>query len=376
MATNDYYRTLGVPRNASEQEIKTAFRKLALKCHPDRNPGNKDSEAQFKEAGEAYGVLSDTEKRRIYDQYGAEGLKAGGGRGPGGFGGFQNADMGDIFGDIFDNLFTDSGGGHRRPRSRRGADLKYSAEISLEEAFSGVKVPVTFDRTEVCGVCGGTGAKPKTGLKKCPTCRGAGRVQYAQGFFSFSQTCPDCGGQGEVVTSPCKECSGSGQEKKTASLNIKIPAGADEGTTLRVSGAGDAGLKGGDSGDLYVQVRLKHHLHFSRDGADLLYNCRLTLAQAALGGDVQVPTIDGPRMTIKIPAGTQYGKVFRLREKGMPHPGLKQRGDLLVRAELEVPTDLTPRQIELLEELGKTFGHEPPPREEKEEKGFFKKILG
>jgi len=374
MSTNDYYRTLGVPRNASEQEIKTAFRKLALKCHPDRNPGNKDSEAQFKEAGEAYEVLSSTEKRRIYDQFGAEGLKAGGGRG--GFGGFQSADMSGIFGDIFDNLFTDAGGGHRRARSSRGADLKYEAEISLEEAFTGVKVPVNFDRTEVCGVCGGTGAKPKTGLKKCPTCRGAGRVQYAQGFFSFSQTCPDCGGQGEVVTAPCRECGGSGQEKKAVSLNIKIPAGADEGTTMRVSGAGDAGPKGGDSGDLYVQVRLKHHSHFSRDGADLLYNCRLTVSQAALGGDVQVPSIDGPKVTIKIPSGTQHGKVFRIHDKGMPMPGARERGDLLVRAEVEVPTCLTPRQVELLEELAKTFGHEVPVREKEGEKGFFKKILG
>ncbi|MFA6433399.1 MAG: molecular chaperone DnaJ [Elusimicrobiales bacterium] len=374
MATNDYYRTLGVPRNASEPEIKTAFRKLALKYHPDRNHGNKDAEAQFKEIGEAYEVLSTPEKRRIYDQFGAEGLKAGGGRGPGGFGGFQNADMGDIFGDIFDNLFTDAGGGHRRPRSRRGADLKYTAEITLEEAFAGVKAPVNFDRTEVCAVCGGTGAKARTSLKKCPTCRGAGRVQYAQGFFSFSQTCPDCGGQGEVVTAPCKECGGSGQEKKSVSLNIKIPPGADDGTTLRVSGAGDAGLKGGDSGDLYVEVRLKHHPHFSRDGSDLLYNCRLTVAQAALGGEVRVPIIEGSQMTIKIPPGTQHGRVFRVHDMGMPRTDSRQRGDLLVKVEVEIPTDLTARQRELLEELGRTFGHEPPLKEKEE--GFFKKILG
>lgn len=377
MATNDYYRTLGVPRNASEQEIKTAFRKLALKYHPDRNQGNKDAEAQFKEIGEAYEVLSSPDKRRIYDQFGAEGLKASGGRGAGGF---RSADMGDIFGDIFDNLFTDGGGGHRQPRSRRGADLKYGVEITLEEAFSGVKVPIKFDRTEVCGACGGTGAKPKTGLKKCPTCRGAGRVQYAQGFFSFSQTCPDCGGQGEVVTAPCQECGGSGQEKKSASLNIRIPAGADDGTTLRVSGAGDAGLKGGGSGDLYVEVRLKHHPHFSREDSDLIYNCHLTIAQAALGADVQVPTIEGAKMTIKIPAGTQYGKVFRIHDKGMPQTGTKHRGDLLVRAQIEIPTDLTSRQVELLEELCKTFGHEPPQKEKakenNEDKGFFKKILG
>jgi len=378
MATNDYYRTLGVPRNASEQEIKTAFRKMALKYHPDRNQGNKDSESQFKEIGEAYEVLSTPEKRRIYDQFGAEGLKAnGGGRGPGGF---HNADMGDIFGDIFDNLFTDGGGGHRQPRSRRGADLKYAAEITLEEAFNGVKVPVNFDRTEICGICGGTGAKPRTGLKKCPTCRGAGRVQYAQGFFSFSQTCPDCGGQGEVVTTPCQECGGSGQEKKSAALNIKIPAGADEGTTLRVSGAGDAGLKGGGSGDLYVEVRLKHHPHFSRDGVDLVYNCRISIVQAALGAEVQVPTIEGAKMTIKIPSGTQYGKVFRIHDKGMPHTDSKHRGDLLVRTQIEIPTDLTPKQKELLAELGQTFGHEPPPaekeKEKEEDKSFFKKILG
>jgi len=226
MASNDYYRTLGVARNASDEEIKSAFRKLALKCHPDRNPGNKDSEDQFKEIGEAYEVLSTPEKRRVYDQFGAEGLKAGGGRGQGGFGGFPGADLGDVFGDIFDNFFTDAGGGRRRPRARRGADLKYDVEITLEEAFTGVKAPVNFERTEICEVCGGTGAKPKTGLKKCATCRGAGRVQYAQGFFSFSQTCPDCGGQGEVVAVPCRDCGGAGRQKKSRFSEHKDPPGS------------------------------------------------------------------------------------------------------------------------------------------------------
>lgn len=375
MSTNDYYRTLGVARNASDDEIKTAFRKLALKCHPDRNPGNKDSEAQFKEIGEAYEVLSSPEKRRIYDQFGADGLKAGAGRGPGGFGGFQGADFGDLFGDIFDNIFAGGGGGQGRPRARRGADLKYDVEITLEEAFSGVKVPVNFERTEVCVTCGGTGAKAKTGLKKCATCRGSGRVQYAQGFFSFSQTCPDCGGQGEVVAAPCKDCGGSGRQKKSASLNIKIPHGADEGATLRVSGAGDAGLRGGGSGDLYVQVHLKHHPHFERRDLDLLYDCPVNVAQAALGCEAPVPTIEGHKTVIRVPAGTQHGKVFRVHEKGMLAPGAKHRGDLLVRVKVEVPHDLTPKQRELFEELGRTFGCEPPPAKE-EEKGFFKKILG
>ncbi|OGS50923.1 MAG: molecular chaperone DnaJ [Elusimicrobia bacterium RIFOXYB2_FULL_62_6] len=375
MSNNDYYRTLGVARNASDEEIKTAFRKLALKYHPDRNPGNKESEAQFKEIGEAYEVLSTPDKRRVYDQFGVEGLKAGGGRGAGGFGGFPGGgDFGDLFGDIFDNIFT-GGGAHGRPRARRGADLKYDAEITLEEAFSGVKVPVNFERTEVCEACGGTGARGKAGLKKCGTCRGAGRVQYAQGFFSFSQTCPDCGGQGEVVASPCKDCGGSGRQKKNASLHVRIPQGADEGATLRVSGAGDAGLRGGGSGDLYIQVHLKHHPHFERQDLDLLYDCSVNVAQAALGCEASVPVIEGHRTTIRVPAGTQHGKVFRVHDKGMLAPGAKNRGDLLVRVRVEVPHELTQKQKELFEELGRTFGHEPPPAKD-EEKSFFKKILG
>ncbi len=374
MATNDYYRTLGVARNAGPDEIKSAYRKLALKYHPDRNQGNKEAEATFKEINEAYEVLSTPEKRQVYDQYGAEGLKAGAG-GAGGFGGFQGADLGDMFGDMFENLFAQQGGGRGRPRSRRGADLKYEAEITLEEAFTGVKVPVNFERTEVCQECEGTGARGKTGIKKCPTCRGAGRVQYSQGFFAFSQACPDCGGQGEVITTPCKACGGAGRQKKNASINVKIPAGVEEGSVLRVSGGGDAGLKGGDSGDLYIQVRLKHHPHFERQGRDLVYDCPVELWQAALGGEAEVPVITGGRVKIKVPQGTQHGKVFRVHGQGMPVPGAKDHGDLLVRVKLAVPHELTPRQRELFEELAKTAGHTPPPQEEKD-KGFFKKILG
>lgn len=377
MATNDYYRTLGVARNAGPDEIKTAYRKLALKHHPDRNQGNSESESVFKEINEAYEVLSTPEKRQIYDQYGAEGLKAGAG-GRGGFGGgFQGADLGDMFGDLFENIFTQGGGGERggRPRTRRGADLKYEASITLEEAFTGVKVPINFERTEVCQECEGTGAKGKTGIRKCPTCRGAGRVQYSQGFFAFSQACPDCGGQGEVITSPCKACNGQGRQKKNATINVKIPAGVEEGAVLRVSGGGDAGMRGGDSGDLYIQVSLKHHAHFEREGRDLVYEAQVAVWQAALGGEVDVPVIEGGRIKIKIPQGTQHGKVFRVSGQGMPINAGRNRGDLLVKVKLEVPHDLTPRQRELFAELAQLAGHEAPAEEEKD-KGFFKKILG
>jgi len=374
MASNDYYRTLGVARNANPDEIKSAYRKLAMKHHPDRNPGNSMSESVFKEINEAYEVLSTPEKRQVYDQYGAEGLKAGAG-GRGGSGGFQGADLGDMFGDLFENLFTQGqGGGRGKPRTRRGADLKYEAEITLEEAFNGVKVPVNFERTEVCQDCSGTGARGKDGIRKCPACRGAGRVQYSQGFFSFSQACPDCGGQGEVISAPCKACGGAGRQKKSASINIKIPAGVEEGAVLRVSGGGDAGLRGGDSGDLYIQVNLKHHPHFERQGSDLVYECQVAVWQAALGGEMDVPVIEGGRLKIKMPQGTQHGKVFRVNSQGMPTAGGKSRGDLLVKVKLEVPHNLTPRQRELFEELAKIAGHESPIDEK--DKSFFKKILG
>lgn len=375
MASNDYYRLLGVARNANPDEIKTAYRRMAMKYHPDRNPGNKESEASFKEINEAYEVLSTPEKREIYDQYGAEGLKAGAGGGRGGFGGFPGGDMGDVFGDLFENLFAQGQGGRGgQSHTRRGSDLKYEAEITLEDAFTGVKVPVEFERTEQCAECGGTGAKNRNSVKKCPACHGAGRVQYSQGFFSFTQACPECGGHGEVITAPCKECGGQGRVKKKVSINVKIPAGVEEGAVLRVSGGGDAGQRGGASGDLYIQVRLKHHPHFEREKRDLSYECAVQVWQAALGGQADVPLIEGGRTVIRIPAGTQHGRVFRVHEKGMPGPGGRPRGDLLVKIRVEVPHELTPRQHELFAELATLAGHEAPPPEDG--KGFFKKILG
>lgn len=380
MAHEDYYRILGVPRNATDEEIKAAFRKAALKYHPDRNPGNKEAEAKFKEINEAYEVLSSPEKRSIYDQFGYEGLR---GSGYQGFSGFQNIDLGDIFGDIFDNFFGGEFGAgfgtsfKQRSRTRRGSDLKYDVEITLEDAFNGIKVPVTYEKTEICSVCNGTGAKPKTGLKKCPTCRGSGRVQYSQGFFAFTQTCPECRGHGEVIISSCKECGGSGRQKKDRTLHIKIPQGATDGATLRVPHAGDAGLRGGDSGDLYIHVHIKHHPRFERVENDIVYNCPISVVEATLGTEMEIPAIDGEKVKLEIPAGTQHGKVFRISGRGMPSMTTKKRGDMLVQIKVEVPTNLTPKQKELFEELAKTYHQEhEPDKDKKESKSFFKKILG
>ncbi len=366
----DYYRILGIPRNATEAEIKSAFRKLALKYHPDRNPGNKEAEIKFKEVNEAYAVLSKPDKRRIYDQYGYEGLRNGG------FSGFEDIDLGDIFGDIFDNFFGGSVWGERRRKSRRGGDLKESVEITLEDAFHGVKIPLKFSRAQTCSVCGGSGARPGSGRNTCPTCRGSGRVQYSQGFFSFSQTCPDCRGEGEVISSPCKQCRGGGREKKEVVLNIKIPPGVDNDSLLRVSGAGDAGIKGGRNGDLYVQVRIKHHPHFEREDADLVYVSSLNVAQATLGAEIKIPLIEGGKTVLSIPAGTQHGSVFRLPHKGMPVAGQKKRGDMLVRVRVEIPRKLSGRERQIFMDLlalwGKDNGDAP---EKKKKGGLFRKVF-
>ncbi|HLD29335.1 MAG TPA: DnaJ C-terminal domain-containing protein, partial [bacterium] len=257
--------------------------------------------------------------------------------------------------------------------SRRGGDLKYDTEITLEDAFRGVQMPLTFERTEVCHICKGSGAKPGSGLKRCKTCRGAGRIQFAQGFFALTQTCPDCAGQGEVVEIPCKECGGSGRERKKVTLNIRVPAGIQEGSTLRVQHAGEAGTRGGDIGDLYVQVHLKHHSVFEREGDDLLYNCGISFPQASLGCQMEIPGIDGNKSSLDIPAGTQYGAVFRIQEKGMTKLGGKKRGDLLARVKIEVPHNLEPRQKELMEELARSFEEEYGGVEDG---GFFKKVFG
>ncbi|MEW5951914.1 MAG: molecular chaperone DnaJ [Elusimicrobiota bacterium] len=371
----DYYRTLGVPKNASDEEIKSAFRKLALKYHPDRNPGNKEAENKFKEINEAYEVLSNPEKRKIYDAYGEDALKgAAGGPGgfSGGFGGFsQQGDFSDIFGDVFENFFGDQMGGRRSSSRRRGADLKYKAEISLEEAFNGAKIEIKYDKRSSCKTCGGSGAQSKSSVKKCPSCAGRGRVQYSQGFFSFTQTCPKCGGSGEIISSPCKDCGGSGIVKEKSSLNVKIPAGVEDGSVLRVSGAGDAGEKGSSPGDLYIEISVRHHPHFERDRQDLIYELPLDMADAALGCEAEVPVIDGGRIKIKVPEGVQFGKILRVSEKGMPYANSRKRGDLLVRVKVETPSHLTSEQKELLRKFSESLKQQ----KEKENSSFFKKIF-
>lgn len=359
----DYYELLGVPRNADEAEIKRSYRKLALKYHPDRNPGDAKSEARFKEINQAYEVLSDGAKRKLYDQYGEAGVQAGAGAGGGagnpfsGFGG--GADVGDIFGDIFENFFaggTGSPTGSRRRRARRGHDLKYDVEISLEEAFEGTRLPLRYDREEGCSSCEGTGAKRGTGLKRCATCGGTGRVQFSQGFFAMTQACSACGGEGQTVETPCAECHGAGRRRASHKVTVRIPPGIYDGATLRISGEGEAGGRGGEAGDLYVHIRLKPHPRFARDEDDLVYESRISFPQAALGGKVTVPTISGEPSRIKIPAGTADGSAFRVKGKGMPRLKGRGTGDLIVRVRLEVPKELSAKQRQLLLELAQSMG--------------------
>ena len=349
MATKkrDYYEVLGVNKDASEEDIKKAYRKLAMKHHPDRNPDSKEAEERFKEAKEAYEVLSEPEKRRAYDAYGHAGINPQmGGMGPGqeGFGGFAEA-----FGDIFSDIF---GGGQGRGRSNvyRGADLRYNLEITLEQAARGTETRIRIPTMESCETCHGTGAKPGTHPKTCDTCHGSGTVRMSQGFFSIQQTCPTCHGSGKMISDPCGTCRGAGRVKKHKTLAVKIPAGVDEGDRIRLSGEGEAGVNGGPPGDLYVVVHLKEHGVFQRDGDDLHCEMPISFSQAALGGEIEIPTLDGSAK-IKVPPETQTGQVFRLRGKGIKGVRSSYPGDLLCQVVVETPVRLTDRQKELLREL-------------------------
>ena len=346
MAKRDFYDILGVNRDASEEEIKKAYRKLAMKHHPDRNPDNPKAEEHFKEAKEAYEILSDSQKRAAYDQYGHAGIdpQSGIGGGFGGAGGFSDA-----FGGIFDEIF---GGGRGGGRSNvyRGADLRYNLEITLEQAAFGTETKIRIPTMEACEPCKGTGAKPGTQPKTCPTCQGSGQVRIQQGFFSIQQTCPKCHGTGKFIAEPCGSCHGAGRVKQHKTLAVKIPAGVDEGDRIRLSGEGEHGVNGGPSGDLYVQIHLKAHPVFQREQNDLHCEMPISFTTAALGGEIEIPTLDGAA-NLRIPAETQSGKIFRLRGKGIKGVRSHSHGDLLCHVVVETPVNLTERQKELLREL-------------------------
>jgi molecular chaperone DnaJ len=370
MATKkrDYYEVLGLNRDASEEEIKKAYRKLAMKHHPDRNPDSKDAEERFKEAKEAYEVLSEAEKRRAYDAYGHAGVnpQMGAGPGPEGFGGFAEA-----FGDIFSDIFG-AGQGRGRASVFRGADLRYNLEVSLEQAARGTETKIRIPTMETCETCKGSGAKPGTQPKTCETCHGGGTVRLSQGFFSIQQTCPTCHGTGKMVTDPCATCRGAGRIKKHKTLAVKIPAGVDEGDRIRLSGEGEAGVNGGPPGDLYVVIHLRAHSVFQREGDDLHCEMPISYTQAALGGEIEIPTLDGSAK-IKVPPETQTGQVFRLRGKGIKGVRSSYPGDLLCEVVIETPVRLTDRQKELLrelEEINRKDGNRHNPRA----KSFMEKV--
>ncbi|MBN2886744.1 MAG: molecular chaperone DnaJ [Chromatiaceae bacterium] len=352
MAKRDYYEVLGVARNASEADIKKAFRRLAMKYHPDRNPGDTEAETKFKEAKQAYDVLTDARKRSAYDQFGHAGVEGGaggfGGGGPGDFGGAGS--FSDIFGDVFGDIF--GGGGRAGPgrRAQRGVDLRYDLSLTLEEAVAGkdvkIRIPIQVD----CQFCGGTGAKPGTQAKTCPTCGGVGQVRMQQGFFSIQQTCPECRGSGQVIEEPCPHCRGRGRVQEEKTLSVKVPAGVDNGDRIRLSGEGERGEHGGPAGDLYVQIQIQPHPIFTREDSNLYCQVPIGFVTAALGGELEVPTLDG-KVMLKIPPGTQTGKMFRVRGKGVKSVRGGVVGDLICRVAIETPVNLTERQKELLREF-------------------------
>lgn len=354
MSKRDYYEVLEVEKNAAEADIKKAYRKMAMKYHPDRNPDDKEAEAKFKEVNEAYQVLSDKQQRASYDQFGHAGAGHGGAGGFGGFGGFGGQagaqGFGDVFGDIFGDIFGGGARGGRPSGPTRGSDLSYRMDITLEEAVKGVTKQVDIPTWVQCGECKGNGAEKGTKPTTCPDCKGSGQTQMRQGMFVVQQPCATCRGRGEIINKPCKSCRGQGRTQQTRKLNVKIPAGVDTGDQIRLSGEGEAGLYGGPTGDLFVEIRVLPHAVFKREGGNLLSEVPISITMAALGGDIEIPTLDG-RVSLKIPAGTQTGKVFRLRGKGVKPLRGTQVGDLFCHAVVETPTDLSSEQQELLEKF-------------------------
>jgi molecular chaperone DnaJ len=370
MAKRDYYDVLGVNKSASPEDIKSAYRKLAVKYHPDKNPGDKAAEDKFKEASEAYGILSDKSKKENYDNFGHAAFENGGSQGGfGGFGGFGGSD----FSDIFEDFFGDFGGGgrrnNRRNSSNRGSDLRYDLSITLEEAFSGKKQNIEFSSSDKCTTCKGSGSKPGYSADRCTYCGGNGKVRSNQGFFTVQQTCPQCSGSGEEITNPCNDCGGNGNKQTSKKISVTIPKGVDDGTRIRLAGKGEAGSRGGANGDLYLFINIKSHELFKRSDENLFFECPISIADAALGTTIEIPTIDGGKAKIKIPDGTQSGKQFRLRGKGMPYMRGSGTGDLYVQINTEVPISLNKEQKELLEKFREIENEKSNPSI----KQFFKK---
>jgi molecular chaperone DnaJ len=375
MAKRDYYEVLGVARDAGEDDLKKAYRKLAMQWHPDRNQGNTEAEAKFKELNEAYDVLKDAEKRAAYDRFGHAAFEQGGPGGGGGFGG-GGPFGGGGFEDIFEEMFGRFGGGGRGQRAAagRGADLRTQVEVSLEEAFAGAKKTIRFATSVSCEACKGVGAEggAASGVQNCGTCQGSGKVRAQQGFFLVERTCPTCGGAGRTIKNPCKICRGAGRVQRERSLNVSVPAGVDDGTRIRLTGEGEAGQRGAPAGDLYVDIAVRPHPIFQRDGGNILVRVPLRMTQAALGGHVEVPSIDGGRSKVTIPAGTQTGDQFRLRGKGFSVLRSAARGDMYVQVMVETPQNLSPKQRELLEQFEAEA--EKGGRTSPESEGFFAKV--
>jgi len=372
MAKRDFYEILGVPRTASAEELKKAYRSKAKELHPDRNADNPAAEAQFKEVNEAYDTLKDAEKKAAYDRYGHAAFE--GGRGAGGGGGAGQGDFASAFSDVFEDLFGDfmggrGGAGGGRSRAQRGSDLRYNLRVSLEDAFGGIQKTINVPASVSCEVCRGTGAEGGAEPVTCPTCSGMGKVRAQQGFFTVERTCPTCGGMGRIIKNPCRACGGAGRTEKERALSVNIPAGVETGTRIRLAGEGEAGLRGGPAGDLYIFIEVKDHPLFQRDGVHLFCRVPVSITTAALGGEVEVPTIDGGKSRVKVPAGSQTGKQMRLRAKGMPALRGGGSGDMLIELAVETPVNLTSRQKDLLREFEKLSEDNNP-----EGSSFFSKV--
>ena len=368
MAKRDFYDVLGVGKNASPEELKSAYRKLAVKHHPDKNPGDKISEDKFKEASEAYGILSDQEKKQNYDNFGHAAFEGGGGGGRQS-GGFSGADFSDIFEDFFGDFGGEERSRGRRSSNNRGSDLRYDLSITLEEAYEGKKQDIKFSTTEKCNTCRGNGSKPGHSPDRCSYCKGSGKIRSNQGFFTVQQTCPQCNGNGEEITNPCNDCNGQGKKQASKKISVTIPKGVDDGTRIRLAGKGEAGSRGGTTGDLYLFINVNSHDLFKRSDENLFFEFPISIADAALGTTIEIPTIDGGKAKIKIPDGTQSGKQFRLKGKGMPFMRRGDYGDLYVQVNTEVPVTLNKQQKELLEKFREIENEKSNPNIKK----FFQK---